>query len=68
MSGVADALRATGALGLGGFLFITIGGALASSSTVSPMIDLRVWGVVYIIGALLLAGVTVYGALMSITS
>ncbi|EMA31912.1 MULTISPECIES: hypothetical protein [Halobacteriales] len=68
MSGVADALRAAGALAFGGFLFIVVGGIFASSSALEPMIDLRFWGFIYILVAILLAGGTVYAALVSIFS
>jgi hypothetical protein len=66
MSGIADAFRAAGALAFGGFLFIVVGGIFASSGTVEPMINLRFWGVIYILVAVLLAGGTVYAALVSI--
>jgi hypothetical protein len=68
MSEIADALRAILALGFGGFLFIVIGGALASSMSTQPMIDLRLWGVIYIIAAILLTVGVVYAAVQSILS
>lgn len=68
MSGIADAFRAAGALAFGGFLFIVVGGIFASSSVLEPIIDLRIWGFIYILVAILLAIGTVYAALVSIFS
>jgi len=68
MSEFADAARAVGALAFGGFLFIVVGGIFASSSALDPMINLRFWGVIYLLVAILLAVGTVYAALVSIFS
>ena len=68
MGEIADAFRAVGALAFGGFLFILIGGAISSSMSTQPMIDLRLWGVIYILAAIVLAVTVVYAAVQSILS
>jgi hypothetical protein len=67
MSDAAEAIKAIGALGLGGFLFIVIGGAVQESTTLSGgFIDFQLWGVVYLVAAVLLAIAVVVAATQTI--
>lgn len=66
MSELADAAEGVLALAFGGFLFITVGGALTRSMTGPSLIDLQFWGVTYVIAAIVLAVLTVIMAARSI--
>lgn len=66
--GIADAFRAIVALGFGGFLFIVVGAAIVPSISSEPLINLQLWGAIYIIAAIVLSIITVYAAVMSIMS
>ena len=67
MSDAAEAIKAIGALGLGGFLFIVIGGAVQESTTLSGgFIDFQLWGVVYLVAAVLLAIAVIVAAIQTI--
>ena len=67
MSDAAEAIKAIGALGLGGFLFIVIGGAIQESTTLSGgFIDFQLWGILYLVAAVLLAITVVVAATQTI--
>lgn len=67
MSDAGEAIKAVGALGLGGFLFIVIGGAIQESTTLTgSFIDFQLWGVVYLVTAVLLAIAVVVAAIQAI--
>ncbi|WP_336328805.1 hypothetical protein [Halovenus sp. HT40] len=66
MTWITDAIGAVAGLLFGGFLFVVFGTALSESMTVTPLIDLRFWGIIYIVTAIGLAGVVVYTAILSI--
>ena len=66
MTGSEEVVEGIVALAIGGFLFIVIGNALADSSASAPVIDLPFLGVIYLLGAVVLAAVAVYAAVVSI--
>lgn len=66
MSGFGDAAEAVLALAIGGFLFITIGSALASTSSGTPLVNFQFWGVLYVMAAVVLAIGTVYAFARSV--
>jgi hypothetical protein len=67
MSDAAEAIKAIGALGLGGFLFIVIGGAIQESTTLSGgFIDFQLWGILYLVAAVLLAIAVIVAAIQTI--
>lgn len=68
MNELGDAYRAVLALAFGGFMFIVIGSSLSSAMSTTLLINLQLWGVVYIIGAIVLAAGTVYAVVWSILS
>lgn len=66
MNGFPEAVQGIAALAFGGFLFVVVGSALTTSMETTPMIDLQLWGVVYILAAVVLAVGVVYAAVLSI--
>jgi len=66
MSEAANAVEGVVGLLLGGLILFTVGGALASSMAVPALIDFRLWGVVYVLAALVLGVGAVAAALASI--
>ncbi|WP_276258998.1 hypothetical protein [Haloglomus litoreum] len=67
MSDAGEAIKAVGALGLGGFIFIVIGGAIQESTTLTgSFIDFQLWGVVYLLAAVLLAIAAVVAVIQSL--
>jgi hypothetical protein len=68
MTGPGEAFRAVVALAFGGFLFIIIGGTLSSSMSGPAFLDFRLWGVIYLFAAVVLAVGTVYAAVQTALS
>lgn len=68
MGEAANAVEGVAGLLLGGFILLTVGSTLASSLSSPPLIDFRLWGVVYIFAAFVLGGVTVLAAAARILS
>jgi hypothetical protein len=66
MTGTTEAIEGIAGLLFGGFLFVAFGTALANSTAVDPMIDLRFWGIIYILAAIVLTVGTVYALVLSI--
>lgn len=62
----SDAAEAIAGLIIGGLILTFVGGGLASSMQVDPLIDLRFWGVIYIVVAIILAVITVFAVVRSI--
>ena len=62
----SDAAEAIAGLVIGGLILTVMGGALASSMSVDPLIDLRLWGVIYILVAIILAVATVFAVARSL--
>lgn len=69
MSDAGEAIKAVGALGLGGFIFIVIGGAIQESTTLTGnFIDFQLLGGVYLVAAVLLAIAAVVIVMLSLVS
>lgn len=66
MTDLAEAAEGVVALLLGGFIFIVMGQALSASTTVAPMLDLQLWGVIYVIAAVVLTVGVLYAAVRAI--
>jgi hypothetical protein len=66
MTDLAEAAEGVVALLLGGFIFIVMGQALSASITVAPMLDLQLWGVIYVIAAVVLTVGVLYAAVRAI--
>lgn len=68
MSDAENALQAVAGLVLGGIIFVTFGSALAQTETAtnwSLPLDFRLWGAIYMVAAVVLAGVLVVGAMFA---
>jgi hypothetical protein len=69
MSDAGEAIKAVGALGLGGFIFLVIGGAIQESTTLTGgFIDFQLWGVIYLLAAVLLAIVAAAAVIQALVS
>lgn len=66
MTDLAEAAEGVVALLLGGFIFIVMGQALSASTTVTPMLDLQLWGVIYVLVATVLTVGVLYAAVRAI--
>ena len=66
MTDLGDAFGAIVGLAFGGFLFIVVGGTVASSLSPNPMFDFRLWGIIYILAAIVMAGIVVFAVARSI--
>lgn len=66
LTGAWEAAQAVLALAFGGFLFLTLGSAGTSTMSGSLLVDLRFWGILYILTAIVLGGVLVYGFAVSV--
>lgn len=66
MTDLAEAAEGVVALLLGGFICIVMGQALSASTTVTPMLDLQLWGVIYVLAAVVLTVGVLYAAVRAI--
>lgn len=67
MSDSIEAVKASLALAFGGILFILVGRELADTRSMEPMmIDIELWGIIYIVAAIILAILVVYAFVLSI--
>ena len=66
MSELPEAVRAIAALFIGGFIFAVLGPSLTSSMSSEPMLNFQFFGLLYILAAIVLAAVVVYGAVRSV--
>jgi hypothetical protein len=66
MTDFAEAAEGIVALLLGGFIFIVMGQALSASTMATPMLDLQLWGVIYVLAAVVLTVGALYAAVRAI--
>ncbi|WP_318570663.1 hypothetical protein [Salinigranum marinum] len=66
MTDLAEAAEGVVALLLGGFIFIVMGQALSGWTTASPLFDFRLWGVLYLLAAIVLTTGVLYAAVRAI--
>lgn len=66
LSGAWEAAQAVLALAFGGYLFLTLGQAVTSTMSGSSLVDFRFWGILYILTAIVLGAVLVYGFAVSV--
>ncbi len=68
MSDAAEVAQGIIALVIGGFLFLVIGSALADTISMPPLLDLRLWGILYLGGAVVIVIGLVYTLIQALTN
>jgi len=68
MTGTTEAIQGVAGLLFGGFLFVVFGTALSRSAAIDPIVDLRLWGLIYIVVALVLAAGAIYTTFLAIVN